>query len=50
MEDDQLGPLGVGECGHLWPEPGRFSLLEAVESMVQGLEENEEKSDLARLG
>ena len=52
MEDDQLGPLGVGECGHRRPEPGRFSSLEAVavESMVQGLEENEGEFDLARLG
>ena len=50
VEDDQLDPLGVGECGHLRPEPGRFSSLEAVESVVQGLEENEGKFDLARLG
>ena len=49
MEDDQLDPLGEGECGHRRPEPGRFSSLEAVESMVQGLEKNEGKFDLARL-
>ena len=49
MEDDQLDPLGEGECGHRRPEPGRFSSLEAVESVVQGLEENEGKFDLARL-
>ena len=50
MEDDQLGPLGEGECGHRRPEPGRFSSLEAVESVVRGLEESEGKFDLARLG
>ena len=52
MEDDQLDPLGEGECGHRRPEPGRFSSLEAVEveSVIQDLEENEGKFDLARLG
>ena len=49
MEDDQPDPLGEGECGHRGPEPGRFSSLEAVESVVQGLEENEGKFDLAML-
>ena len=50
MEDDQPDPLGVGECGHRRPDPGRFSSLEAVEIVIQGLEENEGKIDLARLG
>ena len=49
MEDDQLGPLGVGECGHQRPGPGRFSSLENVESVTWGLEESEGKFDLARL-
>ena len=50
MEDDQLDPLGEGECGHRRPEPGSFSSLEAVENAIQGLEESEGKIDLARLG
>ena len=51
MEDDQLDPLGVGECGHQRLEPGRFSSLEAVavESGIQRLEESEGEFDLARL-
>ena len=52
MEDDQLDPRSVAECGLLRPEPGRFSSLEAVavESVIHDLEGNEGKFDLARLG